>query len=219
MAALVRQAAAVADPELTADTPSSRLPLGLSAAYWLDLRAYDPVATAAQLACPMLILQGGRDYQVTVADDLPGWQRGLADRHEVTIRIHDDVNHLFFSGSGRPDPAEYARPGHVASAVVDDIATWVARRWGRTSPAGRGPGDRQHGTHLDARIADDLRDPARDVPRLRRAAPRTAAVVTGARRRSRRRWYTLLPGATDPSARRAGSCEGMVVGGVAVRSF
>ncbi|MEU0388460.1 hypothetical protein [Streptomyces chartreusis] len=46
--------------------------LGLSVAYWLDRRAYDPVGRAAQLVCPMLILQGGRDYQVTVADDLSG---------------------------------------------------------------------------------------------------------------------------------------------------
>ncbi|MEV7817650.1 alpha/beta fold hydrolase [Streptomyces flaveolus] len=125
---LVRQAASVADPDLTPDTPSRLLPLGFSAAYWLDLRAYDPVTTAAQLVCPMLILQGGRDYQVTVADDLTGWQRALAGRPEVTIRFHKDANHLFFAGSGQPTPAEYARPGHVDPAVVDEIATWLARR-------------------------------------------------------------------------------------------
>ncbi|MDF5757646.1 hypothetical protein [Spongiactinospora sp. TRM90649] len=34
-----------------------------SGAYWLDLRGYDPVATAATLDKPMLILQGGRDYR------------------------------------------------------------------------------------------------------------------------------------------------------------
>ena len=48
----------------------ARLPFGLPGAYWLDLRDYDPVATAAALDKPMLILQGGRDYQVTVEDDL-----------------------------------------------------------------------------------------------------------------------------------------------------
>ncbi|SCK09114.1 hypothetical protein YWIDRAFT_00608 [Streptomyces sp. SceaMP-e96] len=126
--ALVRQAALVAGPELMPDTPSELLPLGLSAAYWLDLRAYDPVATAAGLACPMLILQGGRDYQVTVADDLTRWRGALADRPDVAIRIHPDANHLFFTGRGRPTPAEYTRPGHVDSAVVDEIATWLARR-------------------------------------------------------------------------------------------
>ncbi|USA00714.1 hypothetical protein NCG97_08445 [Streptomyces lydicamycinicus] len=76
----------------------------------------------------MLILQGGRDYQVTVADDLIHWQDGLSHRPDVTIRIHQDANHLFFSGSGQPSPAEYARPGHVDPAVVDEIATWLGRQ-------------------------------------------------------------------------------------------
>ncbi|MGA5265576.1 alpha/beta hydrolase family protein [Streptomyces lydicamycinicus] len=128
VSALIRQAALVAGPELTPDTPSKLLPLGFSAAYWLDLRAYQPVATAAGLVCPMLILQGGRDYQVTVADDLIHWQDGLSHRPDVTIRIHQDANHLFFSGSGQPSPAEYARPGHVDPAVVDEIATWLGRQ-------------------------------------------------------------------------------------------
>ncbi|WP_037971777.1 alpha/beta hydrolase family protein [Streptomyces sp. NRRL WC-3742] len=128
VAALTRQAALAASPELTPDTPPNLLPLGFFAAYWLDLRAYDPVATAAALACPMLILQGGRDYQVTVTDDLELWQRALANRPEVAIRIHQDANHLFFTGSGQATPAEYARPGHVAPAVVDEIATWLARQ-------------------------------------------------------------------------------------------
>ncbi|MEZ0090747.1 alpha/beta hydrolase family protein [Streptacidiphilus sp. EB129] len=127
VAAMTRQAALVAGSELTPDTPSELLPFGFSAAYWLDLRAYDPVATAAGLACPMLILQGGRDYQVTVADDLTRWQAALAQRPEVAIRIHQDANHLFFPGSGLATPAEYARPGHVEPAVVDEIATWLAR--------------------------------------------------------------------------------------------
>ncbi|MFH8385848.1 alpha/beta hydrolase family protein [Kitasatospora sp. NPDC018058] len=128
VAALTRQAALVAGSELTPDTPSELLPLGLSVPYWLDLRAYDPVSTAAGLACPMLILQGGRDYQVTLPDDLTRWQAALADRSEAVIRIHQDANHLFFPGSGRATPAEYTRPGHVEPAVVDEIATWLARR-------------------------------------------------------------------------------------------
>ncbi|MEE1770210.1 alpha/beta fold hydrolase [Streptomyces sp. JV185] len=128
VAALVRQSALVAGGELAPDTPPELLPLGFSAAYWLDLRAYDPVTTAAGLACPMLILQGGRDYQVTVADDLTRWKDALVHRPEVAIRIHQDANHLFFSGSGASTPAEYARPGHVEPAVVDEISAWLGRR-------------------------------------------------------------------------------------------
>jgi hypothetical protein len=46
----------------------------------------------------------------------------------VDIRVLPDANHLFFAGSGHPTPAEYARPGHVDAALVDEIATWLARR-------------------------------------------------------------------------------------------
>ncbi|MBV6698917.1 alpha/beta fold hydrolase [Kitasatospora aureofaciens] len=128
VAALVRQAALVAGPDLTPDTPSELLPFGFSAAFWLDQRGYDPVATAAELALPILILQGGRDYQVTVADDLTRWRDALANRPDVTIRIHDDANHLFIPGTGPATPAEYARPGHVEPAVVDGIAAFLAQR-------------------------------------------------------------------------------------------
>ncbi|HZX05426.1 alpha/beta hydrolase family protein [Kribbella sp.] len=75
-----RQAAVIDDPGLNLETPSSELPFGLPASFWLDLRAYDPVATAAKLDVPILVLQGGRDYQVTVADDLPGWRAGCPER-------------------------------------------------------------------------------------------------------------------------------------------
>ncbi|MGW7522632.1 hypothetical protein [Streptomyces sp. NPDC054783] len=65
---------------------------------------------------------------MTFADDLAGWQRALVHPPGVEIRIHEDANHLFFPGSGQPTPAAYARPGHVDPAVVDETATWVARR-------------------------------------------------------------------------------------------
>ncbi|MFJ2032989.1 alpha/beta hydrolase family protein [Streptosporangium sp. NPDC087985] len=124
--AITRQAALVDGPELSPSTPAGALPFGLSASYWLDLRGYDPVSTAAALGRPMLILQGGRDYQVTVADDLSRWRAGLARRPDVTIRVYDADNHLFFPGAGPSTPAEYGPARHVDPAVVADIAGWLA---------------------------------------------------------------------------------------------
>jgi dienelactone hydrolase len=123
--ALSRQAAMVDSPNLGPSTPTADLLFGWPASYWLDLRGYDPVATAAALGKPMLILQGGRDFQVTVADDLAGWQVGLAHRRDVTIRIHDADDHLFFRGEGASTPADYTVPRHVDPAVVADIAAWL----------------------------------------------------------------------------------------------
>ncbi|MFI7635019.1 alpha/beta hydrolase family protein [Nonomuraea sp. NPDC049400] len=121
-----RQAAVVAGPELSPATPSTELPFGFSGSYWLDMRGYDPVATAAALDRPMLILQGARDYQVTVEDDLARWKAGLAHRSDVTFRVYDADNHLFFPGAGPSGPAEYEPAQHVDPAVVADIAEWIA---------------------------------------------------------------------------------------------
>ncbi|GFM16369.1 uncharacterized protein PO1_contig-006-12 [Mycobacterium sp. PO1] len=122
---ITRQVALIDDPDLSPSTPDHLLPLGVPAQYWLDLRGYDPVAVAAQLDLPMLIMQGGRDYQVTVTDDLAGWQNGLADRDNVTIRVYPADDHLFFPGSGPSTPASYEPAQHVDEAVVTDIVRWV----------------------------------------------------------------------------------------------
>lgn len=142
VAAIARQAATVQGPDLSPSTPARDLPFGLPASYWLDMRGYDPVAVAAALDRPMLVLQGGRDYQVTVEDDLSRWQAGLAHRPDVTIRVYDADDHLFFPGTGPSTPAAYASAQHVDPAVVADIAEWLAaepssRRGSRPAPSRR----------------------------------------------------------------------------------
>ena len=98
--------------------------LGASRAYWADLMAYDPVKTARELNLPMLILQGGRDYQVTM-EDFRGWEEGLAGQDRVYFKFYPDLNHLFISGTGKSTPAEYREPGNVAQVVIEDIVEWV----------------------------------------------------------------------------------------------
>ncbi|MEV6273943.1 alpha/beta fold hydrolase [Nocardia sp. NPDC051832] len=122
---VIEQAKRVDSPELSRATPPEDLPFGAPGSYWLDLRSYDPVATAAALDTPMFIAQGGRDYQVTVADDLAGWQAGLADRSDVTIRVYEADDHMLFPGGGPSLPADYARPQHVDPELIADIADWV----------------------------------------------------------------------------------------------
>jgi len=120
-----RQARAVDDPSLSEATPDSELPFGVPAAYWLDVRSYDPAATAAGLSQPMLIVQGGRDYQATVADDLSRWRAALDGRPDVTFRVYEADNHLFFPGSGPSSPTEYEPAQHVDPEVVAGIAAWL----------------------------------------------------------------------------------------------
>ncbi len=109
------------------DAPPLRVgPVSAPVSYWLDLKGYDPTALAKKLTVPMLILQGERDYQVTMKE-FEQWKSALSARKNVTFRSYPALNHLFVAGEGKSMPAEYEKPGHVAPEVIDDIAKFVAK--------------------------------------------------------------------------------------------
>ena len=93
--------------------------------YWEDLADYDPVTTAENLTHPMMILQGERDYQVTITEDYIRWQQTFTGNPKVTLKTYESLNHLFISGSGTPTNEEYNNPGNVAEQVITDIADWI----------------------------------------------------------------------------------------------
>ena len=95
--------------------------------YWADLNAYDPVAAAATLTIPMLILQGERDYQVTV-EDFNRFQLALSAHQNVACHLLPRLNHLFISGVGRSTPSEYEMAGHVDVEAIELIAAFVLAR-------------------------------------------------------------------------------------------
>lgn len=113
--------AEIESPNLKLETESSKL-LGLSVKYWMDLRDYNPVEIAKTLNIPVLIMQGARDYQVTV-EEFELWRGGLGDL--ATYKLYDDLNHLFISGEGPSMPAEYTEAGKVSSQVIDDLSEWI----------------------------------------------------------------------------------------------
>ncbi len=121
---LKAQVSRVKSPELAKDSPAHEMPLGVPASYWLDLRDYEPGKEAAKLERPLLIMQAGRDYQVTM-DDYEIWKQALSEKANVTFQLYPKCNHLFIEGEGKCTPAEYAKPGYVAKPVVDAIAQWI----------------------------------------------------------------------------------------------
>jgi uncharacterized protein len=114
----------IESPELKAGDTVMLLGSKTYGAYWLDLRGYDPVKTASQLKIPILILQGGRDYQVTNAN-FEEWSKALSRRKNVTLKLLPDLNHLFMPGEGVSTPAEYAKPNHVSEEAVSVVASWI----------------------------------------------------------------------------------------------
>jgi fermentation-respiration switch protein FrsA (DUF1100 family) len=95
--------------------------LGLPVAYWVDLKGYDPVAEAKKLGIPVMVLQGERDFQVSMKD-FNTWKAG-----GFTAKSYPALNHLFVAGEGKSTDAEYRKPGHVAPEVIDAIASFVTK--------------------------------------------------------------------------------------------
>ncbi|KAL3483853.1 Alpha/Beta hydrolase protein [Aspergillus germanicus] len=120
-----KQAELADSDSLNLSTPAKKLPFGIGPAYWIDYRKFDPIVTVKTLEKPVLVLQGRRDYQVTVEDDYEQWQSALRGKGNVQFWLYERLNHLFIAGDGPSTPLEYMVPGNVDEQVIDDIAEWV----------------------------------------------------------------------------------------------
>lgn len=88
------------------------------------LQPQGQTAAALRLHLPMLILQGERDYQVSM-QDFRSWQQLTEDKSNVECHSYPSLNHLFVEGEGKSTPLEYQKKGHVATYVIDDIAKFI----------------------------------------------------------------------------------------------
>ena len=99
--------------------------LNAPASYWLSARNYDPVATAKQLSEPMLILQGGADFQVLPQEEFGDWQRAFTHNPRVKLIEYPGLSHLFMAAGDPPAAEDYFKPAHLDPQVIHDIAAWI----------------------------------------------------------------------------------------------
>lgn len=88
--------------------------------------AYQPVEVAQKLKLPILILQGERDYQVTM-QDFGLWRMGLFRNRNVEYKSYPKLNHLLQEGSGKSTPFEYNHASPVPMYIMEDIAAFINR--------------------------------------------------------------------------------------------
>ncbi|MBA8681742.1 alpha/beta fold hydrolase [Stenotrophomonas tumulicola] len=103
---------------------ASELPLGVPQGFWKSIEAVDARADAKALRKPLLMLHGGRDFQVPDTDWML-WQQALQGREDVQWKSYPALNHIGIAGDGPGSLKEYAQPGHVDARLVDDVASWV----------------------------------------------------------------------------------------------
>lgn len=123
-----RDAVAHADPS----HPPEGQVLNGPISFWMSLRDYDPIATAKDLPGPILVLQGGDDYQVLPQEDFAQWQSAFAHAPRARLIQYPGLSHLFMPGGTPPGPADYMKPGHVDARVIRDIVSWVNAAPGRS---------------------------------------------------------------------------------------
>jgi dienelactone hydrolase len=98
--------------------------LGAPATYWAECHKLDVLTPARKFGKPILVIGGGRDYQVT-QKCFDAWKAGLKGCENVTYKWYDNVDHLMTKGEGMATPDEYFKPGHVSKKVIRDIAEWI----------------------------------------------------------------------------------------------
>lgn len=115
---------AVKDPNLSLTTSATKLPLGLPAAYWLDLRDYKPAEAAKEIKKPIFILQGSKDYQITMVD-FQNWWNALNEKGNTTFKVYNGLNHGFVKAGNFSTASDYAQPQNVSVEVINDISKWI----------------------------------------------------------------------------------------------
>jgi dienelactone hydrolase len=108
--------------------------------YLADREHQDEFAVVRNLHEPILILHGGRDYQVSEAE-IAAWRSHLKGAPKLTFREFPSLNRLFVKigpppsapdrssvrSHHRPSPIveHYYHQGHVAQDVIDTIVSFV----------------------------------------------------------------------------------------------
>jgi len=105
------------------------LPLLNVMAYYFRDMAVHPFADYIQdLTVPVLVMQGGRDFQVLADVDFVLLQELFAGRDTVTFRLYEDLNHAFIPTTAEnffAHSESIAAPGQAYTEVLQDIVTWI----------------------------------------------------------------------------------------------
>lgn len=96
--------------------------------YFKEMGEHPSVDYLNGLNKPVLILQGEKDFQVSIEKDFNGYKKLLGDRPNVTFKLYPNLNHLFMPsvyGEILKAKKEYRVAQHVDQQVINDISDWI----------------------------------------------------------------------------------------------
>jgi hypothetical protein len=109
--------------KLGAISPDSII-LGAPASYWIDLNNHDQVGTAKKIKNRIFVVQGAKDFQVSV-QDFNIWKTALAANKNATFKLYPDLNHLLSAQKEKGNGTQYRVPSNVDINLIKDISAWI----------------------------------------------------------------------------------------------
>lgn len=101
---------------------------GTTLYYFKEMGQHPVESYLDKLTKPVLVMQGGKDFQVKTEVDYRLYQQLLKDHPDASFRLYEGLNHCFVpSVFGRIDKAkqEYKVKQHIGEDVISDIADWI----------------------------------------------------------------------------------------------
>jgi dienelactone hydrolase len=99
--------------------------------YFKEMNEHPVSAYLSVTTKPVLILQGEKDFQVSVEKDFNLYKKICAGKANVEFKLYPDLNHMFLKsiyGNIKEYKKEYKVAGQVDEGVLEDIAQWIMNR-------------------------------------------------------------------------------------------
>ena len=96
--------------------------------YFKEMGEHPPINYLKVMDKPAFILQGEKDFQVSVEKDFNGYKNIVGDTRNVTFKLYPNLNHLFMPsvyGKILKAKKEYKVAQHVDKQVIKDISEWI----------------------------------------------------------------------------------------------
>jgi len=96
---------------------------------WIQFyMTYDPAPTLAQVECPVLMLFGGLDTQITVSQNKSVMEEALASNSNVEVKVFEKANHLFQEAK-TGSPMEYANlDKEFVTGFEEYVSNWILEK-------------------------------------------------------------------------------------------
>ena len=103
---------------------------GTTLYYFKEMGEHSVADYLATTKKTMLIVQGEKDFQVSVEKDFNEYKRLLNDKTNVEFRLYENLNHAFVNylySDILKAKQEYNTERHIGEEVIFDIADWIMK--------------------------------------------------------------------------------------------